>query len=283
MTPREAIERAHGFVRAYDLKFVECFAEDGVLELPFAPPGVPRRLEGRVAIRRMLEPAYRAAREAGRQILGYRDQRVRVDAEDPEVVVHEFTIDGRDELGAATSNAFVQVIRVRDGLIVEMRDYFDSFALAARLAPPRRDRGPTPREVVLRMLACVCEGRWSDLAALYGEDSVLAQMHGVPLPTRYEGRAELEAHFAHGKSLPLVLQARNIVVHETVDPEVVVAEWDYLGQVMTTGRSVQFSNITVLRIRDGVIVQSRDYMNRLALAHALGSLPELLAQLPRGD
>src|SRR5690349_20305069 len=97
MTPREAIARAHGFVRAYDLKFVDCFADDGVLELPFAPPGVPRRLEGKVAIRRMLEPAYRAAREAGRQIVGYRDERIRVDADDPEVVTHEFTLDGRDK------------------------------------------------------------------------------------------------------------------------------------------------------------------------------------------
>jgi len=283
MSPREAIAHAHGFVRAYDLRFVDCFAEHGVLELPFAPPGVPKRLEGRVAIKRMLEPAYRAAKEAGRTIVGYRDERVRVDAEDPEVVTYEFTVDGVDGEGKASSSAFVQVLRVRDGLIVEMRDYFDSFALAARLAPARRDHGATPREVVLKMLACVSEGRWDDLAELHAEDAVVIHAHDVPLPSRHEGRAQLGSYFAHGKSLPLVLQARNIVVHETIDPEVVVAEYDYLGRVTTTDRTVQFSNVSVLRIRDGQIVQSRDFMNRFALAHALGALPELLAQLPRGD
>ncbi|MEO7094505.1 MAG: nuclear transport factor 2 family protein, partial [Polyangiales bacterium] len=156
-------------------------------------------------------------------------------------------------------------------------------ALAARLAPPRRDHGATPREVVLKMLACVCENRWDDLATLYAEDAVVTHAHDVPLPTRHEGRAQLAAHFAHGKALPLALQARNIVVHETVDPEVVVAEFDYLGRVTTTNRSFQISNVFVLRIRDGLIVQSRDYGNRFALAHALGALPELLANLPKAD
>ena len=47
MTPRDVIARAHAFVRAYDLQFADCFAVDGVLELPFAPRGMPRRIEGR--------------------------------------------------------------------------------------------------------------------------------------------------------------------------------------------------------------------------------------------
>lgn len=283
MTPREVIARAHDFVRAYDLKFVDCFAEDGVMELPFAPPGVQRRLVGRVAIKRVLEPAYRAARLAGRQIVGYRDERFHSDAADPEVTTHEFTLEGKDAEGAAYALPFIQVTRVRDGQIVEMRDYFDSFALAARLAPPRRDHGATPREVVLKLLSFVCEGKWDEIATLYSEDAVVTNAHDVPLPTRHEGRAELAAHFARGKAMPLAFQTRNIVVHETSDPEVVVAEFDYLGRVTTTNRTFQVSNAYVLRIRDGLIVQSRDYGNRFAIAHALGTLPELLAHLPMAE
>ena len=41
--------------------------------------------------------------------------------------------------------------------------------------------------------------------------------------------------------MPLELKARNITVHQTSDPEVIVAEWDYDGLVTTTGRSFQVS------------------------------------------
>jgi hypothetical protein len=46
--------------------------------------------------------------------------------------------------------------------------------------------------------------------------------------------------------MPLELRARNITVHQTSDPEVIVAEWDYDGLVTTTGRSFQVSNIQVV-------------------------------------
>jgi ketosteroid isomerase-like protein len=59
------------------------------------------------------------------------------------------------------------------------------------------------------------------------------------------------------------------VVHETKDPEVVIAEYDYDGLVTTTGRSFQVANIQVSRIREGQIVASRDYHNHPVLADAV--------------
>lgn len=45
-------EQAHQHVREYDLgAFTDMFVPDGVLESPFAPPGIPRRLNGREAVR----------------------------------------------------------------------------------------------------------------------------------------------------------------------------------------------------------------------------------------
>ena len=73
----------------------------------------------------------------------------------------------------------------------------------------------------------------------------------------------------------------HIVVHETSDPEVIVAEWDYDGLVTTTNRSFQVSNIRVSRVRNGQIVASRDYHNHLVLADVLGRLPALLAALAK--
>jgi ketosteroid isomerase-like protein len=64
----------------------------------------------------------------------------------------------------------------------------------------------------------------------------------------------------------LKLQVRNMVVHATADPEVVIAEWDYDGVVTTTGRSFRVSNVQVSRVRNGKIVESRDYHNHAFLA-----------------
>jgi ketosteroid isomerase-like protein len=73
------------------------------------------------------------------------------------------------------------------------------------------------------------------------------------------------------------------VVHDTADPEVIVGEFDYHGQVSTTGRTFQVPNIQVLRIRDGQIVSSRDYHDHLALAAAVGRLQELVSSLADRD
>ncbi len=138
MTPREILDRAHRYVRDYDLRFADCFASDGILELPFAPPGMPKRVAGRNAIRRLLEPSYRAARDAGRKIIEYRDTRIH-DTGDPEVVVVEFTLLGQTADGSRYEFPFIQVLRVRNGEIVEMRDYFDSLALTKSLVAPSKD------------------------------------------------------------------------------------------------------------------------------------------------
>jgi len=101
----------------------------------------------------------------------------------------------------------------------------------------------------------------------------------LPAPTRLDGREAIRRYFAAVARMPLELQTRNMTVHETGDPEVIVAEWDYDGLVTTTGRSFQVSNIQVSRIRYGQIVASRDYHNHLVLAEVLGRLPTLLAAL----
>jgi ketosteroid isomerase-like protein len=276
-SPRAVFERAHGHVRAYDLRFVDCFAADGVLEMPFAPIGMPRRRVGRDAIRRALEPMYRAARAAGHEVLAYDDVRAH-DTADPEVVIVELVAQGVQADGTPYQMPFIQVVRVRGGEIVELRDYFDSLAMRNRLAEPPAPRGPTPRAVVDQLLAAVGDQRWDVLPSLYADNTVVTHPLQLPRPTRLEGRDALRAHFAEAAQLPITLQPRNVVVHETVDPEVVIVEYDYLGRVTTTGHAFQIGNVLVMRIRDGQIVASRDYANHAAFAAALGQLPALLAR-----
>jgi uncharacterized protein len=144
---------------------------------------------------------------------------------------------------------------------------------------PEMSPPPSPREVVEAVMRGISEGAWSELHTWYADDATVDYPFGLPSPARLEGRAAIEAYFAQTAALPLSLKARGMVIHETSDPEVVIAEWDYDGLNTTTGRAFRVSNIQVTRVRDGKIAASRDYHNHAALADALGRLPRLLAAM----
>ncbi len=135
-TPRAVFERLHRAVRDdYDMDTqADLYAPDGILEMPFAPAGAPRRIAGREEIRRVLRVAGERARQSGRRIVAYRDLVVR-ETDNPEVIVAEFELHGEVAATGATYRlSFIQVLRVRGGQIVAMRDYFDSQALAGALS-----------------------------------------------------------------------------------------------------------------------------------------------------
>jgi len=95
-------------------------------------------------------------------------------------------------------------------------------------------------------------------------------------------RDALRQHFAAAGSAGLpgfrVEDVRVLVedvrVHHTADPEVIIGEFTYRGD---GGWSAP--NIVVFRIRDGLIVESRDYIDHLGLARANKMLDALCAQL----
>jgi len=137
----------------------------------------------------------------------------------------------------------------------------------------------SPRRVLESLLQGISQGRWTDLADLYAEDAVVEQPFAPLPPRRLEGREAIRAHFAAAAQGPLRLEASNLVVHDTADPEVVIAEFDYEGQVTTTGHTFRVANIQVLRVRNGRIVSSRDYHDHLALAAAVGRLQGLVSSI----
>ena len=131
--PQEVFQRALRSVQDRDLDaYVELFADDGTLEFPFAPPGAPQRMQGRVEIRRSLGPLWQRARQSGRRVTGY-DPVVVHNTTDPEVIVAEFTLHGMvEDRGDSYRMSYVHVYRVRHGRILSLRDYWDPLALAAR-------------------------------------------------------------------------------------------------------------------------------------------------------
>jgi uncharacterized protein len=138
-----------------------------------------------------------------------------------------------------------------------------------------------PRQVVEALMQGISAGSWKELHAWFSDNAVVEYPFALPAPSRLEGIEAIKKYFAAISAYPLKLQMQNMVVHETVDPEVVVAEWDYDGLVTTTGHAFRVSNITVTTVRNGKIVASRDYHNHAVLAGVTGRLPSLVETLTK--
>jgi len=134
---------------------------------------------------------------------------------------------------------------------------------------PDDARTPTAAEAIRRHLARFDDAITPELADAYDEAAVVEQPFLPGDAHRLEGRDAIRRHFAAAAAMPLRLRVRNLVVHETADPEVVIAEYDYDGHVSTTGRTFTVANIQVFRVRNGLIVASRDYHDHARLGQAL--------------
>lgn len=127
------------------------------------------------------------------------------------------------------------------------------------------------REQVLRALIEAVPGRrWDELPDLYDAEAVVSQPFAQPEPLRLRGREEIVDHFRRAACLPLRMRAENIVVNELLDPELIVGEFDYVGENVETGAAFRVANIFLLRVRRGLIVESRDYCDHARFGAALG-------------
>jgi ketosteroid isomerase-like protein len=128
--PREVAEQVRRMVAGEGVVFADLFAEDGVLEYPFAPPGQPHELRGRETIR-----AYFAGESSLRALFEMDGVEAVVrETDDPEVVVTEIEHHGWSHVtGEAYRARALGVIRVREGQIVAYQDYMDPIAMARLL------------------------------------------------------------------------------------------------------------------------------------------------------
>jgi uncharacterized protein len=144
----------------------------------------------------------------------------------------------------------------------------------------------TPREVFLRLVDGVAERRFDDLPGLYAEETDVRHPMSPFGDQPLRSREALREHFGGAARVRATVQAlryrpENVVIHETADPEVIVAEFEYAGTIVATGEPFAAPCVFVLRVRDGQIVESRDYIDHVAMAKARGQLDELIAALRR--
>ncbi|MFI6158259.1 nuclear transport factor 2 family protein [Kitasatospora sp. NPDC051170] len=137
LSAREVFGLKQRRVEALDMDGqADLFAEDGVLEIAFAPPGVPNRIQGREAIRAVTVGAVAGATSGTRRMVGHHSEVVHETA-DPEVIVAEFFAQTEDTVtGERFEARYIQVLRIRDGEIHSFRDYCTVEALTTLWGAP---------------------------------------------------------------------------------------------------------------------------------------------------
>ena len=116
------------------------------------------------------------------------------------------------------------------------------------------------------------EAQLDALAALYAaETDVRHPFHPHRMPP-LRTRAELREHFGRPRGDDPEFERfapEGTIVHRTEDPEVVITEFAYEGS--SGGREFSMPCIFVVRVRDGEIIESRDYADHAAAARAFAA------------
>ena len=129
----------------------------------------------------------------------------------------------------------------------------------------------SPREIVEQIRRMVA-GDGIAFADLFAGDGLLEYPFAPPgQPHELVGRPKWRRLFQ--------MDGVDAVVHETTDPEVVIAEIAHYGRSQVTGTPYRFEALGVIRVRDGEIVSYRDYMDPIALARLLGRTSDLASAL----
>jgi hypothetical protein len=98
-------------------------------------------------------------------------------------------------------------------------------------------------------------------AGLFAPDAVIEMPTAGPgTPKRLEGRAIIEEYSRRAVTGMHIDDFEDVAVHETADPEVVIAETVTRATLTATGESFTTPSIQVFRIRDGRIVLFRTYV-----------------------
>ncbi|MGW6924845.1 nuclear transport factor 2 family protein [Streptomyces sp. NPDC054950] len=132
----------------------------------------------------------------------------------------------------------------------------------------------------LRLAHGVADGNFDALPDLYG--AVTDVRHPMAMPESEpltSGRA-LQEHFTvppDRQSLPK-RRVIDVVVHETADPEVIVAEFAY-EFTLPDGSPAKVPCVFVMRVRDGRIIESRDYIDPIRTFTARADLDLLIASM----
>ncbi|TDD82161.1 hypothetical protein E1202_27865 [Saccharopolyspora karakumensis] len=174
------------------------FHVDGRLDIPYAPDGIPRTIEGQVAI----DDFYQALPQMATP-LNFSDYRIWALEEDGEYVAEYRSDSSFKATGAAYRNNYVARVTVRDDKIVRFAEYFDPIPLVEALggtvtpapmaAGPVADAGPSDRgaieDVLNKYAIAYDENDMTTMADCFTQDAVMSlRVQDGDLVGPFEGR-----------------------------------------------------------------------------------------------
>ena len=129
----------------------------------------------------------------------------------------------------------------------------------SEVAQPDRQRDAA--EVLRNYLRLIQDQQFDQLVSLYATDAIVTHpLDGAQTVLR--GTAELQGHFDLLARLGLQMKVNNLRLHQTTDPETVLAEFDYDG-TDGQGHHIHRRNVFVWQVRNGHVIEARDYSHDL--------------------
>jgi ketosteroid isomerase-like protein len=125
----------------------------------------------------------------------------------------------------------------------------------------------TPRATAELLLHTLVHGRRTEIADLYAPD-VRIENPWAPdgVPSEAAGREGLRARMAGTEELWSFDSVRDVVLHETADPQVIVLEYRVGATMRASSAPFELGFVSILRVVDGLIASARDYSNPLETA-----------------
>lgn len=134
----------------------------------------------------------------------------------------------------------------------------------------------TPRELVDHALELLRAHEMAAFAGLWAEDGLLEFPFAAPgYPAQVQGRAALAEYLRGYPDILNIEQIPEPVLHQSVDPEVIIAEFEATGTVVATSAPYRMRYIAVITVHDNHIQTYRDYWSPLAAAEAMGGAEQL--------
>jgi ketosteroid isomerase-like protein len=130
----------------------------------------------------------------------------------------------------------------------------------------------TARQTIEELLRRITDDDRSKIADLYHPDVEIRNPFAPPeFPAVARGRDRIRDQMKVNAGRWRFDRVELIGLHETVDPEVVVTEYRVHGHVSAGQTPFALTFVMVTRVRDGLIVASRDYSSPLEAAVLAGA------------